>query len=135
MGTGNGSGNGHNGRYTAEQVATAIRDAEGFVTRAARALKCNPRTIYNYAKRYVTVQRAIDDAREERIDWVEDHLFGMIEKDNVTAMIFYLKCQAKHRGYIEKQQIEHSGDGSLVLKVVYETGTNGTPPAPAPEAG
>lgn len=112
------NGNGYNGRYTAQQVANAIDEAEGFVTHAARALKCHPSTIYNYAKRYVTVQRAMDKAREERIDWVEDKLFDQMDRGNVTAMIFYLKCQAKDRGYIERQQIEHSGVTGIRIEYV-----------------
>lgn len=128
------NGNGHNGRYTAEQMVTAIREEEGFITRAARKLGCSPRTIYNYAKRYITVQQAMDDAREERIDWVEDKLFGQIENGNVTAMIFYLKCQGKGRGYIDRQVIEHSASGEIKLRVVYDEGPD-SPPAPAaPEA-
>lgn len=123
------NGNGHGGRYTAEQIATAIQEAEGFVTRAAREVGCSSRTIYNYAKRYVSVQQAIDNAREERIDWVEDKLFDQMEKGNVTAMIFYLKCQAKSRGYIEKQQIEHMGTGTLTIEVVYDEGLEDTSPS------
>lgn len=127
--------NGNGNRYTAEQIAKAIEEAEGFVTRAARALGCSSRTIYNYAKRYVSVQQAIDNAREERIDWVEDKLFDQMDKGNVTAMIFYLKCQAKSRGYIEKQQIEHMGIGNVTIEVVYDKGIEGagSPAAAAPE--
>ena len=108
------AGNG-NGRYTAEQIVDALVKAEGFITRAAKALGCSPRTVYRYAEKYATVAQAIETAREERIDWVESKLFEQIDNGHVTAMIFYLKCQAKDRGYVERYQQEISGpDGGPI---------------------
>ena len=111
----NGNGNGHNGRYTAAQVAEAIAEARGFVSTAAKNLGCSRMTIYNYINRYATVKQAKEDAREDMIDFAEAKLFQLIKAENITAIIFYLKCQAKDRGYIDRVQHEHSGrDGGPI---------------------
>ena len=43
------------------------------------------------------------------IDFAESSLYKQIKDGNTSATIFFLKTQAKRRGYIEKQEIEHSG--------------------------
>ena len=109
------NGNGHNGRYTAAQVAEAITEAKGFVSTAAKRLGCGRTTIYRYIDKYATVKQAVDDAREDMKDFAEAKLFQLIKSENITAIIFYLKCQAKDRGYIDRVQHEHSGrDGGPI---------------------
>ena len=95
-------------RYTAQQVIDALQDAKGYVSKAASFLRCAPTTVYEYAKRYPTVQQAWDDIREERHDFVENALAKRINEGSDTAIIFYLKTQCKARGYIERQQIEQT---------------------------
>ena len=94
--------------YTTEQIIQALQDAKGYVSKTASLLRCTPQTVYNYAKRYPTVQQAWDDIREERHDFVENALAKRINDGSDTAIIFYLKTQCKSRGYIEKSQIEQT---------------------------
>ena len=93
---------------TAQQVIDALKDANGYVSKTASLLRCTPKTVYNYASRYPTVQSAWDDIREERHDFVENALAKRINDGSDTAIIFYLKTQCKSRGYIEKSQIEQT---------------------------
>jgi hypothetical protein len=93
----------------------AIKQARGFVTKASQLCGVSRTTFYTYLKRYTTVQEALEDQREARTDFVENKLMSAIDEGNVTAIIFYLKTQAKGRGYVEKQQREISGpDGGPV---------------------
>ena len=101
--------------FTATQVIQALEDADGYVSKAASLLRCSPRTVYNYRDRFVTVAEAWEAIREKRHDFVENALHKQIQNGNVTAIIFYLKTQAKSRGYIERQEIEH--DGGLDVNV------------------
>jgi len=97
--------------YTAEQLISAIKEARGFVTKAADILKCSRKTFYVYLNKYKTAQDALDDTREKRHEWVESKLMKAIEADNLTAIIFYLKTQCKHLGYVERQEQDITSAG------------------------
>jgi hypothetical protein len=96
-------------RYTANQVATAIREARGFLSIAAQRLGCDYSTVWRYSQRYESVQKAIDENREKMKDIAEAKLFEQIQASNMTAIIFYLKCLAKDRGYVERQEVTGAG--------------------------
>lgn len=96
-------------KYKAEQVIEAIKKTKGLVTHTARYLGCEPDTVRNYVKRYPSVAAALKEAREAVTDLAEMALYDAIEGRESWAVCFYLKTQGKSRGYIEKQQIEHSG--------------------------
>ena len=98
-------------KYTAEQVAAAIRDSNGFVTVAAENLGCTLKTIYRYINKYRVCQQARDQAREKMTDYAEGVLFKLIQSENVAATIFYLKCHGKPRGYLERQVTQHEFAG------------------------
>lgn len=104
-------------KFTAEQIANALIEAKGFVSVAAKNLGCAPNTVRNYIKRYATCAQAVEDTREEMKDFAESKLFTEIKNGNITAIIFYLKTQAKDRGYVERTE---------------QTGAGGEPTTTAP---
>ena len=107
---------------TAAQMISAITEAKGFVTKACDILKCSRKTFYVYLKKYSTVQEALEDTREKRHEWVESKLMKAVGKDNLTAIIFYLKTQGKHLGYVERQEIE---TGDINIRIIRDgTGSN-----------
>ena len=103
---------------TAKEMINAIREADGFVTKAAELCQVSRTTFYNYLEKFETVKDALVDVREGRHDFVENKLMEAISSGNITAIIFYLKTQCKDRGYVERQQFEHSGaeGGPIILK-------------------
>jgi hypothetical protein len=98
---------GRSNRYTAEQVATALRSSQGLVSVAARKLECRTQTIYNYIKKYKSVEQARFDAREQMIDMAEVKLIEKIREGHLTAIIFALKTVGKNRGYVERREIKN----------------------------
>lgn len=48
----------------------------------------------------------LDRIEDKTLDYVESKLFNLITEGDKTAILFYLKCKGKDRGYIEKQYIE-----------------------------
>jgi len=98
------------GGLTAARMIDAIQEAQGFVTKACDILGCSRNTFYTYLKRYSTVKDILSDTREKRHEWVESKLMKQINDDVLTAIIFYLKTQGKHLGYVERQEFEPIGE-------------------------
>ena len=42
-----------------------------------------------------------------------------VDKDNLTAIIFYLKTQGKHLGYVERQEVSSPDDAPLRIEIEY----------------
>lgn len=99
--------------YTAKQIEIAIRESRGFLSVAAERLGCTYQTVSNYIKRYKTLQEVLDSINERELDLTENKLLSQIKEGNTTAIIFYLKCKGKKRGYVEKSEVEHTGEISV----------------------
>jgi hypothetical protein len=93
-------------KYKVSEVVNAVLECRGMTTYAARQLGCSPETIRRYRMKHKSVAKAFDEAKEAQIDRSEVALFRSIDSGDTTANIFYLKTQAKDRGYVEKKQIE-----------------------------
>lgn len=76
---------------------------------AAQKLGCDHKTVANYAKRYPTVQAAINEERGHFVDTAELALNRAVLAGEGWAVCFALKTLGKDRGYIERHQLEHSG--------------------------
>jgi hypothetical protein len=97
-------------KYTKEQVIDAIKRSRGFISQAAKILKCTNATVYHYKERYIEVEDAIKNERESLLDFAESKLLENINNNDNAAIIFFLKTQGKHRGYSEKEQITIKND-------------------------
>lgn len=96
-------------KWTAKDMIDALKETQGMVYLAARKIGCSPTTVYTYAKRYPTVQDAINDERGHFVDTCELALKRAVLAGEGWAVCFALKTLGKDRGYVEKRQIEHSG--------------------------
>ena len=108
---------------TAEKMIEAVQLARGYVSDAAHVLGISRKTFYVYMKKYTTVSEALDDERYKRTDYVENQLMKRIDKGDTTAIIFYLKTQAKDRGYVERQELTGK-DGEPINTKVSDEGLN-----------
>lgn len=103
---------------TAKEVIKAIEKSRGYVTKAADILGVSRQSLYRYLKKFPTAQIALDDTREKRHEWVENKLIQQIDANVLTAIIFYLKTQGKHLGYVERQEIATPKDQPLQIEYV-----------------
>ena len=101
-----------------EQVEEAIREAQGNVSAAARALGVDRSTVHRKIQKSARLQVARDNSRETVLDDIETTLEQQALDGNTTAAIFILKTRAKNRGYVER--IEQQTEGELTIKVQYE---------------
>ena len=104
-------------QYKVQEVVDALEAADGYVSKTASLLGCSTQTVYNYRDESPTVREAWENIREKRHDFVENALHKQIKDGNTTATIFYLKTQAKHRGYVERQELTGADGDSLIQYV------------------
>jgi len=75
------------------------------ITEACKRIGIDRSTYYRWLDNDPDFGQAVQDAREEKLDFIEDQLLGKIAEGDTTAIIFALKTLAKHRGYVERQEI------------------------------
>ncbi len=103
---------------TAKRMIEAVIEAEGYASKAAHLLGVSRASFYNYLKRYPTVKAELENVREARHEFVESKLMQAIKKGNLTAIIFYLKTQGKHLGYVERQELTGAGGKGIQIEFV-----------------
>lgn len=108
-------------KFTPSEIIQAIERSEyGQASEVADALGCSDRTIYKYIERYETIKSAMALKKERQKDYVVGKLFSEIKKGNIAAIIFYLKTQAKDRGYVERQEVMGADGKPLTIKVTWK---------------
>ena len=99
----------HRGRkekLTVASVIEALRKSRGIARYAAQSLGVHRQTIANMSKRHPQIQAAMAEEREGLIDTAEAKLAEAISRGELPAIVFYLKTQAKGRGYYERHSAE-----------------------------
>lgn len=99
-------------------MLSALEASLGVVTSAAKKVGINPATHYGWVKKDEAYAEAVDAIQDTAIDFVESKLFSQIKDGNTTATIFYLKTKAKHRGYVERAEFDHTTNGKDLTPVV-----------------
>lgn len=92
----------------------AMKSSLGNITKSCEALGISRQTYYNWLEDEV-FKSEIDNIGEYVLDFAEHSLFKQIKENNTTATIFYLKTKGKHRGYVEKQEIDHTTKGEAIV--------------------
>lgn len=104
------------------KLEDALREVEGSygnVSAIAARLGVNRGTIHRLKKEWPELQEAINEERDALKDHAEGKLAKLIDDENITAIIFYLKTQARERGYVERQEVTGADGGALSIKVEY----------------
>lgn len=88
----------------------ALEKSLGIISQAAKKCGINRDTVYHWRNNDKEFDKAIKDVNDIVLDFAESSLHKQINEGNTTATIFLLKCKGKKRGYIEKTEVEHSGE-------------------------
>lgn len=118
-----------------EKLIHEIWANKGKVGLVAQRLNVTTVTIYNYAKQYATVKNALDDARlhadEVLVDTAELKLQTAVMGGQAWAIRYTLGTKGKGRGYVERSEVEHSGNVNVSelsdeqLKAIVEAKSSG----------
>ena len=103
-------------KLTVDKVNGLIDEMMGNVSMVARTLNVSRTTLYNYINSHATVKQALDEARDKMIDNVESKLYSKALDGDTASMIFFLKTQGKHRGYVERQEVTGADGGAVMVK-------------------
>jgi DNA-binding transcriptional ArsR family regulator len=93
-------------KLTVEEIAEALRPSGGIISHAAESLGVHRSTISRRIARSEKLKAVLEDAKETALDIAESQLIELIKDGNLGAICFFLKCQGKHRGYVERQKID-----------------------------
>jgi predicted transcriptional regulator len=105
-------------KLTVNGVAEQLRKLDGNVAAVGRAFGVTRSAVANYITDHPELTPVRDEARESVKDDAESVLFRQLREGEAWAVCFFLKTQAKDRGYIERQEIEQTS--KTTLEVVEE---------------
>lgn len=100
---------------SAAELIAEIDAKRGNISAVARTYGVSRGTVYNWMAGKATVQQALEDARETMIDNAESMLYKKVLEGSTAELLFFLKTQGRNRGYVERQELQHSGDVSVTL--------------------
>ena len=121
---------------TVEKVTEQLRAQRGNQAAVARHFGVTRSAVCHFIKAHDSLEAITVECRESMKDVAENALYKAVEAGEAWAVCFYLKCQAKDRGYFEKSEVDHTGNVTVhVKRVVVDAasrsriGSNGTAPS------
>lgn len=113
-------------RYTDKQIEDALRKTKGMVYVAAKQMGCSPTTIKKRLEARPALREVLEAEHGLTVDTAELKLFQAIQNGDAWAIQFFLKTQGRGRGYVERQELDLSGQVKTAIEYVndWRDGTN-----------
>jgi hypothetical protein len=94
--------------FTKNQLAflDALRDCLGVISKSANQCGLHRNNHSNWMKTNPLYKEEYEGILEDSIDYVEDKLYENITENDTACIIFYLKTKAKHRGFVERTELD-----------------------------
>ena len=102
----------------------ALEKSLGIISTAAKKADLARDTVYRWRREDKDFDADIKAINDIVLDFAESSLHKQINEGNTAATIFLLKTKGKCRGYIEKQEIEHSGEISGAPLITFSDTTH-----------
>lgn len=97
------------------EFLTYLEKTMGVVTPAVKSYGLIvARTHYKWYAECEEYRKAVDEIRNVADDFVESKLMKLIQDGDTKATIFYAKTRLKHRGYIEKTDVDITTGGKPI---------------------
>jgi len=112
-------------RYKKQQpkkgaMLPALEKHLGVVTDSCQEAGICRTTHYRWLKEDPEYREAVDEIGDVSLDFAESKLLDQIRNGNTTATIFYLKTKGRKRGYIERQDFDHTTGGDKINEVWFK---------------
>jgi hypothetical protein len=108
-------------KLSLKQIAEAISSSYGFNTQTAKMLGVSYEAFKKELRSNPKLQKVVERVEEENLDYAESKLRCLIDKENVPAILFYLKCKGKKRGFIEGNEGIQAPTKPILFKYVPAT--------------
>jgi hypothetical protein len=95
-------------------MVEALEKALGVVTTACKSVGIARSTHYLWMDTDSEYKILVESLQDVALDFAESRLFKSIEAGSDTATIFFLKTKGKKRGYIERQEVDHTTKGESI---------------------
>ena len=86
-----------------------FKKSGGNISESCKKINISRETFYRWCRTNKKFKKQVEELKESLIDFAESVLMKKIKDGDTTSIIFFLKTKGKSRGYVEKQEIEHSG--------------------------
>lgn len=93
-----------------ENLLKALEASLGVVSIACKKANVHRSSHYRWLNDDPDYKKAVESIDDLTLDFAETALHRQIKRGNVVATIFLLKTRGKKRGYVEKTEVEHSGE-------------------------
>ena len=100
---------------TKKQYKEAIMRAAGNMSAAAQMLSVSRQAVRLQVEKHPDLKQSVEEARETLIDMAESKLTKAVKDGDMTAIIFTLKTQGKHRGWVERHEIGLDKDTEILV--------------------
>jgi hypothetical protein len=92
-----------------QKFVAAFADQLGNISETCKIARCCRASYFRWIKNDPLFAELTGDILEAQIDYVESKLAEKIRSGDNACIIFFLKCKAKSRGFIERAEYAMSG--------------------------
>jgi hypothetical protein len=103
-----------------KNIKKAIIESKGILSVAASKMGITRATLYKRIKKHEGLQDVVNEARETLKDFAESKLLSNMNEGKEASIFFFLKTQAKDRGYVERQEISGPDSGPVEINVTLD---------------
>lgn len=101
-------------------VAKLLRKYEGNMASVALKFGVTRQAVFMFCKAHPELQDVLQESRETMKDVAESSLHAKVREGEGWAVRFYLRNQARDRGYIERSELDHTGTFRATISVSAE---------------
>ena len=106
-----------------KRVLKALEESLGIVTNACKEAEIGRTQFYEWINTDEDFAKAVLSVEDIALDFAESQLHKQIREGIPTSTIFYLKTKGKKRGYIERQEFDHTTQGDKIQPTIINLGS------------
>ena len=99
------------------EVEEQILEHHGNMAAVARHFGVTRGAVWIFCRDHEYLREVFKDCRESMKDNAESSLYASLMAGHAWAIMFFLKCQAKDRGYVERQEMTGADGGPIATSL------------------